>query len=112
MSVSRPATGTIVKNIMPVVREEIAADYDAIRELNRIAFGGSDEAEIVDRLRSTGIVVASLVAIENDEIVGHIMFSDLPIETDQGIIEAVSLAPIAVHPNCQHRGIGSALMRQ
>ena len=66
----------------------------------------------MDRLRSAGIVVASLVAIENDEIVGHIMFSQLPVETAQGIIEAVSLAPMAVHPKCQRRGIGSALVRQ
>ncbi len=61
---------------MALIREEIAADYDAIREVNRIAFGGNDEAEIVDRLRSTGVVVVSLVAIQYDEIVGHIMSAD------------------------------------
>jgi putative acetyltransferase len=97
---------------MALIREEIAADYDAILELNRLAFGGNDEAEIVDRLRSAGIVVASLVAIENDEIVGYIMFSELPIETDQGALDAVSLAPMAVDPKCQRQGIGSALVRQ
>ena len=97
---------------MALIREEIAADYDAILELNRLAFGGNDEAEIVDRLRSAGIVVASLVAIENDEIVGYIMFSQLPVETAQGIIEAVSLAPMSVDPKWQRRGIGSALVRQ
>src|SRR5207247_5267229 len=50
--------------------------------------------------------------VENDEIVGHIMFSELPIETDQGVLVAVSLAPMSVHPRCQRRGIGSALVRQ
>ena len=97
---------------MPVIREEIPDDYEAIRELNRIAFGGNEEAEIVDRLRSAGLVVASLVAVENDEIVGHIVFSELPIETDQGVLVAVSLAPMAVHLKCQRQGIGSALVRQ
>ena len=97
---------------MALIREEIPEDHAAIREVNRIAFSGNQEAEIVDRLRSAGIVVVSLVAIENDEIAGHILFSELPIETDQGIIEAASLAPMAVIPNWQRRGIGSALVRR
>ena len=97
---------------MPVVPEEIPEDYEPIRNLNRLAFGGNEEAELVDRLRSASLVVLSLVAIDNDEIVGHILFSDLPIETDQGGIDAVSLAPMAVHPKWQRQGIGSALVRQ
>jgi predicted N-acetyltransferase YhbS len=95
-------TGKIVKNIMPVVREEVPEDYEPIRNLNRLAFGGNEEAELVDRLRSASLVVLSLVAVENDEIVGHILFSDLPIETNQSVIDAVSLAPMAVHPMGRH----------
>jgi putative acetyltransferase len=97
---------------MPVVREEIPEDYEAIRNLNRLAFGGNEEAELVDRLRSTGIVLVSLIAVECDEIVGHILFSDLPIETDQGGIDAVSLAPMSVSPKYQRQGIGSGLVRR
>jgi putative acetyltransferase len=98
--------------MMPVIREEIPEDYEAVRNLNRLAFGGNDEAEIVDRLRSARLVVVSLVAVENDEIVGHIMFSELPIETDHGDLDAVSLAPMSVDPKCQRQGIGSALVRR
>lgn len=97
---------------MPVVRDEIPEDYEAIGNLNRLAFGGNGEAELVDRLRSTGFGVVSLVAIEDGEIVGHILFSELPIETDQGVIDAESLAPMAVHPKWQRQGIGSALVQQ
>jgi putative acetyltransferase len=97
---------------MPVVREEIPEDYEAIRNLNLLAFGGNEEADLVDRLRSTGIVVVSLVAVDNGEIVGHILFSDLPIETNQGVIDAVSLAPMSVNPKWQCQGIGSALVRK
>jgi putative acetyltransferase len=104
--------GRIVKNTMPVIREETPEEFDAIRSLNRLAFGGNFEAELVDRLRSAGVVVLSLVAVENDEIVGHILFSALPIETKQGVIEAVSLAPMSVNPKLQRQGIGSALVRQ
>ena len=42
---------------------------------------------------------------------GHILFSELPIETDQGVLDAVSLAPMSVLPKWQRRGIGSALVR-
>ena len=73
---------------------------------------GNEEAEIVDRLRSAGLVLVSLVAVENDEIMGHTCFTELPIETNQGIIGAVSLAPMSVHPKCQRQGIGSALVRR
>ncbi len=54
------------------------------------------EADLVDRLRASGDVIVSLVAVENDEIVGHILFSDLRIESENGIIPAISLVPMAV----------------
>ena len=38
-----------IKNVMPVILEEIPDDYEAIRELNRLAFSGNEEAELVDR---------------------------------------------------------------
>jgi len=44
--------------------------------------------------------------------VGHILFSDLLIETEQAVLHAVSLAPMTVIPQCQRRGIGSALVRR
>jgi len=96
---------------MALIREEIPDDYAAVRELNRTAFEGEAEGQLVDRLREDGAVVVSLVAVEGCEIVGHILFSDLVVETDQAVLHAVSLAPMAVAPKFQRRGIGSALMR-
>ena len=96
---------------MALIREEIPGDYDAVRELNHTAFEGEAEAQLVDRLRSDGAVIVSLVAVEDCDIVGHILFSDLLIETDQAVLHAVSLAPMAVAPKFQRRGIGSALVR-
>ena len=96
---------------MALIREEIPDDYDAVRELNRTAFEGEAEGRLVDRLRSDGAVIVSLVAVEGCDIVGHILFSDLLIETDQAILHAVSLAPMAVAPKFQRRGIGSGLVR-
>jgi putative acetyltransferase len=96
---------------MAPIREEIPDDYASVRELNRTAFEGEAEGELVDRLRNDGSVVVSLVAVEGGDIVGHILFSDLVVETDQAILGAVSLAPLAVAPRLQRRGIGSALVR-
>lgn len=71
-----------------VIREEIPADHDAVRDVNRQAFNGDAEADLVDRLRASGAVIVSLVAVKNGEIVGHILFNDITIETDQGGIAA------------------------
>src|SRR5437899_584220 len=97
---------------MPLIREEIPDDYDAIREVNRQAFQGDVEAQLVYRRRTGGAVIASLVAVQDGEIVGHIMFSGLSIETDRGVLHAASLAPMAVLPKLQRQGIGSALVRR
>jgi putative acetyltransferase len=97
---------------MPRTRPESLQDHRAIRHVNRLAFGGEEEARLVDRLRAEGFVVVSLVAVEGGRVVGHILFSELPIETETGAIRAVALAPMAVLPERQRQGIGSALVRE
>jgi putative acetyltransferase len=94
------------------IRPEATDDHAAIREVNRLAFGQEDEARLVDDLRDGGYVRVSLVAEEAGRIVGHILFSDLPIETPRGIVGALALAPMAVLPDRQRRGVGSALVRE
>ena len=95
-----------------VIREETPADYDAVREVNRRAFGQEDEARLVDALREAGVVVASLVAEEDGRIAGHILFTELAVETNAGPLRAAALAPMAVEPGRQRRGVGSALVRR
>jgi putative acetyltransferase len=95
----------------PLLRAEKTGDVDAVRQVNRLAFGQDAEGRLVDRLRDEGYTRVSLVAEIDGRIVGHILFSDLPIETDGGAIPAVALAPMAVVPDHQRRGIGSALVR-
>ena len=95
-----------------IIRAETAADLDAIRHVNRLAFGQDDEARLVDALRDGGYVRASLVAEQGGKVVGHILFSDLPIMTEAGGVPALALAPMAVLPEFQRQGIGSALVRR
>jgi putative acetyltransferase len=96
----------------PVIRPETPEDRFAIRRVNRLAFGRDDEARLVDELRDAGYARASLVAQKARHIVGHILFSQLPIMTSGGIVEALSLAPLAVVPFHQRMGIGSLLVTE
>jgi putative acetyltransferase len=96
----------------PTVREETPDDLEAIREVHRLAFGRGDEARLVDALRDGGYGRLSLVAAECGRVVGHIFFSDLPIATQAGTLDALALAPLAVVPARQRQGVGSQLVRE
>jgi putative acetyltransferase len=94
------------------IRPETPADLDAIRRVNRRAFGQDAEARLVDALRAGGHVRLSLVAQQDGQVVGHILLGDLAIVTDAGTVPALALAPLAVLPEYQNQGIGSALTRR
>lgn len=79
--------------------------------VNELAFGQPDEANIADKLRETCQGLLSLVAIVEDQLVGHILFSPVTIESDRGISKGMGLAPMAIIPDYQRRGIGSELVR-
>ena len=81
-----------------------------IRAINEPAFGGSEEADLVDNLRAGGHALVSIVAELGARLVGHIMFSRMWINTAAGLLPAVALAPMAVRPDHQRRGIGTQLV--
>lgn len=92
-----------------LVRSERPEDRAAIRLVNEEAFGRRDEADLVDRLRAQGLVLASFVAEAEGLIVGHILFSRISIEVADRNVPAVALAPLAVIPKFQRQGIGTML---
>lgn len=91
------------------IRTERASDIAAIYRVHVAAFPTADEARLVDMLRRHGDLTISLVAEIHEQIVGHISFSPVLVEswTDA---RALGLAPVAVLPGCQRRGIGKALI--
>ena len=97
---------------MVTIRQEQERDIEAVRNLNRIAFDGPAEAQVVDKLREVCDDLISIVAVEDDEVVGHILFSSVTIENGNNVIRGMGLAPLAVLPNRQKTGIGSALVER
>jgi putative acetyltransferase len=78
-----------------------------------LAFGCEEEAQLVEAMRQTPghIPELSLVAEHDGRIIGHILLSPIVIETADGSVSTLSLAPMAVRPEFQRRGVGSALVR-
>ena len=97
---------------MMIVRAEIAEDYEAVRRVNESAFGRPNEADLVEALRSHARPHISLVAVLDGQVVGHIFFSPVLIESEGGVWSAMGLAPMAVQPEYQGQGIGGRLVRE
>ena len=93
------------------VREETSVDRPEVHAIHCAAFGRREEADLVDALRSEGVVLASLVAEAEHRLAGHILFSRMWIDTSAGSLPAASLAPLAVLPEFQRRGVGSELVQ-
>ena len=93
------------------IRQEHPQDIKAIRELNVLAFGQTQEADLVDKLRQNCDNLLSLVALMDNHVVGHVLFSTATIEAEDGVVLGMGLAPIAILPEYQQRGIGSERVR-
>jgi len=91
------------------VRAEAPDDQDAIRRVNRAAFPTAAEAQLVDALRREADPFVSLVAELDGDIVGHIAFSPVELDADRSL-KLLGLGPMAVLPERQRQGIGSALV--
>lgn len=96
------------------IRPERPRDAMAIRSVTDAAFDGvpfSDQTEgkVVDALRSNGMLTLSLVAEEEDDILGHVAFSPITIDGEPG--DWYGLGPVSVRPDRQRKGLGQMLVR-
>src|SRR5205807_8756724 len=93
-------------------RAETADDIPAIRRVNQLAFGQPLEANLVDALRTAAHPHISLVAATRGQVVGHIFFSPVTLDTADPDSTILGLAPMAVLPEYQKQGIGSQLVQE
>jgi putative acetyltransferase len=98
-----------------LVRSETSADVSAIAEVTVAAFrtlaiSNHTEQFIIAALRAAKALTVSLVAEVDGRLVGHIAFS--PVTISDGSPNWYGLGPVSVLPECQRKGIGSALIRE
>ncbi|GAB6060051.1 GNAT family N-acetyltransferase [Desulfonatronum parangueonense] len=91
------------------IRPENPQDQEAVHHLNLAAFEYGPEAALVDKLRSSCNEYLAFVAEEDGDVVGHILFT--PATVDGSDVAGMGLAPMAVLPSHQRKGIGSRLVR-
>ncbi|MDH6575901.1 N-acetyltransferase [Kitasatospora sp. MAP5-34] len=91
-------------------RAELPSDAPATRRVHMAAFPGPDEADLVDALRRDPSWLAGLSVVAVDErqlVVGHALLTRLRVGEGQ----ALALAPVAVAPEWQRKGVGRQLVR-
>ena len=94
-----------------MIRDATTRDSEAVRAVHVSAFPTPLEAGLVEALQTEGDATLSLVAERDGRILGHILCSWMEVEADGHPIKAVGLAPVAVSPEHQGKGIGAALIR-
>jgi putative acetyltransferase len=94
------------------IRDERDSDQEAVRDVQRRAFGGQGPliVTIVDDLRARP-GTTSLVAVDGDRVVGHVMFSAALLDAPRRLVDVQVLSPLGVSPEHQRTGVGSALIR-
>jgi putative acetyltransferase len=93
------------------IRSQSPKDIPAVRTINELAFGRPIEADIVDQLRENCPGTLSLVAASENQVIGHIFFSPAVIENPGNKLDGMALAPMAVTPDFQRKGVGSMLIK-
>ena len=98
------------------IRQEKPEDYTLVYQVNEKAFGQDSEAKLVEALRKNKEVFVpelSLIALYKEQVIGHILFTKINIlKTDNQFQESLALAPMAVLPQMQLKGIGSSLIKE
>ena len=100
----------VSQQLCTTTRDEDQSDIPAIQNIHRRAFGGNYEPRLVEMLRNAGRVSLSLVAVVEDRIVGHVLFSPVTFDPPLAKHRWLALGPIGVLPEYQGRGIGSCLV--
>ncbi len=93
------------------IRSETQKDYSIVAQIHKLAFGREEEELLVKKIRDSQYYIPelTLLAEVNDSVIAHAMFSYIHLVGEE-TFQVLGLAPIAVHPDFQNQGIGSALV--
>jgi putative acetyltransferase len=93
----------------PTLRPQIATDLSAIDAINTAAFADHGGTAAFDRFRAERTDILSLVALHNDKLIGHVLFSPVIMQTPAGPATGMGLGQLAVLPDWQNQGVGKKL---
>jgi putative acetyltransferase len=98
-----------------LIREEQTGDYAAVAEIHRQAFSSHCDAvaALVEDLRTSipGEGGLSLVAVDNHDVLGHVLFTRSRLDAPKRLVDVMVLSPVGVLPDWQRRGTGTQLIR-
>jgi putative acetyltransferase len=97
------------------IRAAASGDRSEIFEVVQSAFESDSEARLVERLQKSEAYIPELSLVSNvgNQIVGYILFTNIKIVADDGVEwKSLALAPLAVRPDWQNKGVGSGLVRR
>ena len=106
----------ITENIL-IIRKSTESDLNDVLDVEAQAFGNEEGPEIVDLVNGllfdpTAIPLLSLMAVNDDRAIGHILFTNARISSSKKSISAAILAPLAVIPDAQSQGVGGQLIEE
>ena len=92
------------------IRPATPDDHDGVRRVVGAAFDDDRVPRLVDALEAAGDVVASLVAVEDEQVVGHVMLNRSWVDARERLVPVAVLSPLSTEPDHQRQGIGTALV--
>lgn len=99
---------------MITIRDEQPRDVAGIFAMHAAAFPTDAEARLVDALRANGHATISLVAVDDERVVGHVLLSPVIVVdlNNQALVRGLGLAPVAVEAAYRRQGIAARLIEQ
>lgn len=102
-------------NMRTIIRQETESDWEEVckvikKAFETVGYSDHDEHNLVNRLRKSDSFIPelSLVAERDEEIIGYILFTKINVNKET----LLALAPLAVRPDMQNKGIGSRLVKE
>ena len=102
-----------------VIRTETENDYKTVYDVVKRAFAATSfsdgtEADYLNRIRKEPYFIPelSLVATEDQRIVGQVVLYEMSIDTSDKTVTQLVLSPLSVEPGSFRRGIGTSLIKE
>lgn len=99
------------------IRKAMESDTQDILLVEKAAFGDEEGPEIVKLVNDllcdqSAMPLISLIAVDKDQTIGHIMFTKARLTGASRAVSSVILAPLAVLPEAQAKGVGGRLIKK